>query len=152
MKASLRNIRISPKKLNLVAELVRGETVDQAVKMLTFTPKRGAKYLKKLISSAVANAENNFKQSAKNLIIKEIKVSKSFTLKRGVSGSRGRVEPMLKRTSHAHVYLEASMAAPVTKPTKKSETVKEETPSTEETKKVAAKKPAAKKTTTKKTK
>ena len=115
MKASLRNIRISPKKLNLVAELVRGETAEKAINLLTFTPKRGALPLKKLIQSAVANAENNFKQSRKSLVIKEIKVSQSFTLKRGVSGSRGRVEPMLKRTAHAHVYLEAAKTVPTAK-------------------------------------
>jgi large subunit ribosomal protein L22 len=113
MQASLRNIRITPKKLNLVAELVRGESALKAITLLSFTPKRAALPLKKLIQSAVANAENNFNQSAKNLMIRELKVSKSFTLKRGVSGSRGRVEPMLKRTSHAHVYLEASSQLPV---------------------------------------
>ncbi len=150
MQASLRNNRITPKKLNLVAELVRGETALKAITLLSFTPKRGALPLKKLIQSAVANAENNFNQSAKNLVIRELKVSKSFTLKRGVSGSRGRVEPMLKRTSHAHVYLEANSQLPVADSKKqkatsdKPKTTNDKTETTTKTKKVATKKPKAK--------
>lgn len=143
MQASLRNIRITPKKLNVVAELVRGESALKAITLLNFTPKRGALPLKKLIQSAVANAENNFKQSAKNLVIRELKVSKSFTLKRGVSGSRGRVEPMLKRSSHAHVYLEAVAVKPVTSKEQPVKSDKEE---------ATAKKTPAKKKTTKTTK
>jgi large subunit ribosomal protein L22 len=107
MKASLRNTRISPKKMNLIAELVRGSSAQEAVVFLNYTPKKGAKILKKVIASAVANASNNFKQDSESLYVKEIKVSKAFTIKRFIAGSRGRARPILKRASHVHVELEA---------------------------------------------
>jgi large subunit ribosomal protein L22 len=106
MKASLRNTRISPKKMNVIAELVRGENAQKASKFLDFTPKKGAKILKKVIDSAVANATNNLKQDSKDLIVKEVVVSKAVTLKRFTAGSRGRARPILKRASHVHVVLE----------------------------------------------
>lgn len=147
MKASLRNIRISPKKMNLVAELVRGETAEQAEKILTFTPKRGAKPMKKVLKSAVANAKNNFKQNPADLIVKEVKVSKGYTLQRFIPGSRGRGKPILKYSSHVHIMLgakskgqEAQSAEPKARGAKPK---KEETPKTE------MKAPKAKKSTTK---
>lgn len=106
MKASLRNTRISPKKLNVVAELVRGQNALYAEKFLSFTPKKGAKILQKVIASAVANANNNFKQNTEDLVVKEVVISKAFTLKRFIAGSRGRARPILKRASHLHVTLE----------------------------------------------
>ncbi|MFH1284274.1 MAG: 50S ribosomal protein L22 [Candidatus Peregrinibacteria bacterium] len=106
MKAILRKIRISPEKANLVAALVRNKKVIDAINILKFTPKASARPLKKLIESAVANAENNFKQQREDLIIKEILVTKGPTYKRGVSVSRGRVHPILKRTAHITVKLE----------------------------------------------
>jgi large subunit ribosomal protein L22 len=110
MKASLRNTRISPIKMNVIAELVRGSNAQEAITFLEFTPKKGAKILKKVIESALANATNNFKQKASDLIVKEIKVSKGFDMKRSVAGSRGRARPILKRSSHVHVFLDAKPA------------------------------------------
>lgn len=138
MKASLRNTRISPKKMNLIAELVRGESALKAEKFLAFTPKKGAKIMKKIIASAVANASNNFKQNPAELFIKEIKVSKAFTIKRFIPGSRGRARPILKRASHVHIELEARALTPA-KPkkatTEKPKTEAKKTTTKEKTKK-----------------
>ncbi|OGJ42142.1 50S ribosomal protein L22 [Candidatus Peregrinibacteria bacterium RIFCSPLOWO2_02_FULL_48_14] len=106
MKALLKNTRISPKKANLVAGLVRGTMAEDALNQLKFTPKKGAKILYKVIDSAVANAENNLKQNRKNLYIKEIVVTKGPTYKRGISVSKGRVHPILKRTAQIRVLVD----------------------------------------------
>ncbi|MBU2524282.1 50S ribosomal protein L22 [Patescibacteria group bacterium] len=103
MKAILRQVRLSPKKANLVAGIIRGKKVEEALNLLKFTPKKGAKILYKVIASATANAENNFKQDKKNLSITEIVVNEGPTYKRSMPCSRGRVHPILKRTSHITV-------------------------------------------------
>jgi len=122
MKAILKNIRISPKKANLVAGIVRGEMVDDALARLKFTPKKGAKILYKVIHSAAANAENNFKQNRDRLYIKEIIVTKAPTFKRGVSVSRGRTHPIRKRNSHITVYVDVkAKEAPKKSPKLKAE-------------------------------
>ena len=111
MKAILKNVRISPKKANLVAGLVRGESVEEALTQLKYTPKKGAKILYKVIASAAANAENNFKQKPEKLFIKEIVVTEGPTYKRSVSVSRGRMHPLKKRTSNITVKVDV-MATP----------------------------------------
>ena len=105
MKAIARNIRISPKKANLVAGLVRKKKAQEALDILKFTPKKGAKLLYKVLHSAMANAENNFKQKKDSLIIKEIVITQGPTFKRSVPVSRGRVHPILKRNSHITITL-----------------------------------------------
>lgn len=107
MKAILRRVRISPKKANLIAALVRNKNIQEALDILKFTPKKAAKILKKVIESAVANAENNFKQNKDSLYIKEIIVTQGVTYKRSLPISRGRTHPILKRTSHITVKVEA---------------------------------------------
>ena len=141
MKAIARSQRITSKKLNLVAELVRLKNVVEAISILKFTPKKAAKILYKVVSSAMANAENNFKQERSSLYVQEVIVTEGATLKRSVPVSRGRVNPILKRTAHVTVILnvkgdEAINAknAPATTETK---TTMKEAP------KAAAKKPAA---------
>jgi len=109
VKAFLKQIRISPKKVNLVAKLVRGKAVTEALTLLSFIPKRSAPVLAKLIASAAANAEN-LKQKKDNLTIKEIVVNGGTTLKRGRPISRGRWHPILKRTSHITVELAPAAA------------------------------------------
>lgn len=103
MKAHLRNIRISPKKMSVVAGMIRGKKVEDALKFLKFTPKKAAHLLYKVISSAAANAENNFQQNKSDLVIKNIVVTQGATLKRGLPVSRGRWHPIKKRTSHVTV-------------------------------------------------
>jgi large subunit ribosomal protein L22 len=131
VKAIARNIRISPKKANLVAGLVRKKKAQEALDILKFTPKKGAKILYKVLHSAMANAENNFKQKKDSLVIKEIVVNEGPTFKRSVPVSRGRVHPILKRNSHITVTLgleekekeeEQEMKAKEAKDTKKKTT------------------------------
>ena len=105
MKAYLKQTRISPKKVNVVAALVRGKSVAEALTQLKFVPKRSAPVLAKLIASAAANAENNFKQDREKLVISKILVNAGMTLKRGQPVSRGRWHPILKRTSRVTVEL-----------------------------------------------
>ena len=106
MQAILRQTRISPKKANLVAGLVRGKNAKEALNLLKFTPKKGAKILAKVVKSAMATAENNFKQNPDNLYIKEIIVNEGTTYKRSISCSRGRMHPILKRNSHITVKID----------------------------------------------
>jgi large subunit ribosomal protein L22 len=106
MKAILKNSRISPKKANLVAGLVRGASVNSALAQLKFTPKKAAKILSKIIASAAANAEVNFKQDRDKLYIKEIIVTKGPAYRRGRSVSRGRIHPIIKKTSHITVTVD----------------------------------------------
>lgn len=103
MKAIRRYLRISPKKVNLVADLVRGMPAEKALNFLRFTPKKSAKPLMETIRSAVANAEQNFKQQKKDLYVSKIIVNEGSTLKRARPVSRGRSHPILKRTSHITV-------------------------------------------------
>ena len=122
MIAHLRKTRISSKKANLVAGMVRGMKVKEALNTLKYTPKKAAKLLYKLIESASSNAENNFKQNPDNLIVKEIVVNEGPTYKRFQPISRGRAHPILKRTSHITVKVEAGGAAAAK--TVKQETIK----------------------------
>lgn len=120
MKAILRGIRITPKKANLVAGMIRGMPVKEALSLLKFMPKKGAKIIHKVLTSAVANAKNNFHQSVDDLIVTQIWAVKGVTLKRATPANRGRAWPILERTSHitVEVGLPEGVAPkkPVTKP------------------------------------
>jgi large subunit ribosomal protein L22 len=109
-KAILRNARVSPQKARLVADLVRGMDIDQAMEVLTFTPKKSAGMIKKLLESAVANAENAGEKSGEridvdNLYIKTIYVDGGPTLRRWRPRAMGRATRVLKRTSHITLEL-----------------------------------------------
>lgn len=121
MKAILRQIRISPKKANLVAALVRNKKALEAMDILKFTRKKSAPIIKKVLQSAIANAENNYKQDKESLYLKEIVVTEGPTYKRSVPVSRGRMHPILKRTSHITIKLESKEAKPEIKSEPKSE-------------------------------
>lgn len=103
MKAIRRYLRISSKKVNLVADLVRGKPVETAINFLQFAPKKSAKPLLETLRSAVANAQQNFKQQKKDLYVSKIIVNEGPTLKRARMVSRGRSHPIMKRTSHITV-------------------------------------------------
>lgn len=105
MISHLRSIRISPKKLNIVADLVRGKAVREALDLLLFTPKKGARLLANAIRSASANAEHNDKLDPTTLIIDRIVVNKGPVLKRSLFGSRSRIKPLRKPTAHVSVTL-----------------------------------------------
>ena len=105
MKASLRSVRISPKKANLVAKMVRGKTVAEARSTLEHTPKKASRILEKLINSAVANAQHNDDQDPETLVVKTLIVNKGIAYHRGVPMARGRVRPMRKFLSHISLTL-----------------------------------------------
>lgn len=126
MKAELKNYRQSPRKVRLIADVVRGKNVANALIELQFLGKRAALPFAKLISSAVANALNNFKTSSDDLVIKSVSVTKGPTLKRSKPRSRGMANRINKRTSTLKVEL-AVQAAPAPKspkPVKKASSVK----------------------------
>ena len=105
MKAHLNGIRISPKKANIVAGLVRGKSVDEALEILKFTPNKGAKILYKVVASAAANAVNNDGKTQANLKIEQIIVNRGSFFKRFVASTRGRALGLNKPTAHITVEL-----------------------------------------------
>ena len=94
--AKLRMLRTSPQKLNLVAALIRGKSVDKALTDLTFSKKRVAQDVKKCLQSAIANAENNHNLDVDELIVAEAYVGKNLTMKRGRPRARGRFGKIIK--------------------------------------------------------
>lgn len=104
-KAVAKHIRISPRKMKPIADLVRGKNANEAVAILKFTPRKGARVLKKVIESAMANAENNYAMDAEELYISEVYANQGPTMKRWKAGSMGRANPILRRTSHIGVVL-----------------------------------------------
>ncbi len=103
--ATLRNVRISPQKLNLVAETIRGKTAEAALIALTFSKKRISGSVKKLLESAIANAENNHQLDVDALIVKEAHVGKGMVLKRWRPRARGRIGRIKKPFSHLTVVV-----------------------------------------------
>jgi large subunit ribosomal protein L22 len=106
MKASTTGVRISPRKVRLVVDIVRGKSVSQAMNILAFTRKKAALPVQKLLKSAVANAvENHGVRDADDLVIDRIMVDEGPTLKRFTPRARGRATPIRKRTSHIRILL-----------------------------------------------
>ena len=99
-KAYLKYARISPRKVKIVLDLIRGKDTDVAMGILKNTPKSASEYLIKLLKSAVANAEHNFNMDASNLYVSECFVCPGPTLKRVMPRAQGRAFSILKRTSH----------------------------------------------------
>jgi large subunit ribosomal protein L22 len=95
-RAVARLLRVSPRKLNLLAELIRGKKVDRALADLTFSKKRIARDVKKTLESAIANAENNHSLDVDQLVVSEAYVGKNIVMKRMRPGPRGRASPILK--------------------------------------------------------
>ena len=104
-RAEAKNMRISPRKMKAIADLVRGKNVKDAQAILKFTPRKGAEIFLKVLNSAVANAENNFHMDVEALIVKEIYANQGPTLKRWNAGSMGRANPVLRRSSHVGVVV-----------------------------------------------
>lgn len=105
VKASLNNLRVAPRKARLIASLIRGLDVASAKVQLHFLMKKTALPMDKLLDSALANAKHNFKLNASDLYISQIYVNEGKVLKRGRSRARGRIFPILKKTSHIHLTL-----------------------------------------------
>jgi large subunit ribosomal protein L22 len=102
-KASLRGVRLSAQKGRLVADLVRGKPVDHALNILNFSPKKSAKIIRKVVESAIANAEHNDGADIDLLKIKTIHVEEGTTLKRSTARAKGRGNRISKPTSHIYV-------------------------------------------------
>jgi len=105
VKATAKTIKIAPRKVRLLAGLIRGLNVDKAGDQLRFTGKKAAMPMSKLLDSAIANAENNFELDRNNLFVKEVRVNSGVTMKRWAPKARGRATPLRKRTSHIYITL-----------------------------------------------
>ena len=110
-KAVTRMIRISPQKLNLVAQMIRGKKVAGALDDLEFSRKRIAKDVRKCLESAIANAENNHDLDVDDLIVAEAHVGKALVIKRFSPRGRGRVGQILKPFSHLTIIVRQVAAA-----------------------------------------
>jgi large subunit ribosomal protein L22 len=96
-------VRISPQKARLVADQIRGKKVDNALNILTFSPKKGAEIIKKVVESAIANAENNNGADIDELKVKTICIDKGMVLKRIRARAKGRAGKIIKPTCHIKV-------------------------------------------------
>jgi large subunit ribosomal protein L22 len=105
VRAVAKNVRGSPRKAGLVADVVRGKSVNEALAVLRFLPQRAARDLFKVVQSAAANAETNFNLDPNELYIVRVTADKGRTLKRFRPKARGRVGPILKRSSHLTVVV-----------------------------------------------
>ena len=134
--AVARNIRVSPRKLNLVAAQIRGKKVDRALNVLTFSQKRIASVVKKTLQSAIANAENNHDLDVDDLVVAEASVGKNLVMKRFHARARGNAGGIEKFFSQITIVVEE----------KREEKKEEAKPAPTKGKaKSSAKKPAAKK-------
>ncbi len=106
VKASVKQLRISPRKMRLVVDLIRGQDAVVAEQQLTFLPKAAARPVLTLLRSAMANAENNFEMDKHNLFIKQIMVNPGPTYKRWHAESKGVAAEIFKRTSRVAIFLE----------------------------------------------
>jgi large subunit ribosomal protein L22 len=145
-KAIGRMLRTSPRKLNLVAKSIRGKSAEAALNELTFSPKRIAKAVKKVLQSAIANAENNHDLDVDDLVVKEASVGKNLVMKRFHARARGRGARVERPFAQVTIVVEERREAkPVEKPAPKAKAEKSEGKAKKPAAKSAAKKPAAKK-------
>jgi len=103
--AIAKGLRIAPRKARLVIDLIRGKSVEEADKILANINKEAARMSRKVLVSAVANAENNMGLKKESLYVKEAIVNEGQTMKRMKFGSRGHVDPIKKRTSHIKIVV-----------------------------------------------
>lgn len=109
-RAVAKNIKVSPRKVRLVADTIRDLTVAKALTQLMVSPKRGAVPVKKTLESAIANAINNNNAKKDDLVIKAINITEGIAYKRYHFAGRGRTRPYAKKTSHINVVLEDKIA------------------------------------------
>ncbi len=103
--ATLKYARISSRKVKIVADLIRGKDVDEALAIVKFTPKASSEIIEKLLKSAIANAENNHQMKRENLYVAEIYANQGPTLKRIRPAAKGSAVRIRKRTSHITIVL-----------------------------------------------
>jgi large subunit ribosomal protein L22 len=121
MKATAKYVRITPRKVRLVADEIRGKSYPEAISLLRFTNKRAAKILSEVLNSAAANAEHNLDAHADELRVKTVKIDNGPTIKRYKARAMGRATMIRKRTSHITVELEAPVGALATVDTPEGE-------------------------------
>ena len=107
-RAHLKYVRISPRKVQIVLDLIRNKPADEAMAILKFTPKAACEPLAKLLKSAMANAENNYDMDVSRLYVAECSVCQGPTLKRIRPRSKGRAYRINKKTSHINLVLRES--------------------------------------------
>ena len=105
-RATAKYIRVTPRKVKIVVDLIRGKQVDQALAILAYTPKSAAPYVEKLLNSAIANAENNLEMDRSSLYVAEAYANQGPTLKRYWARSHGRADMIKKHTSHITIVLD----------------------------------------------
>ena len=105
-RATAKYIRVAPRKVKIVVDLIRGKQVDQALAILAYTPKSAAPYVEKLLNSAIANAENNLEMDRSSLYVAEAYANQGPTLKRYWARSHGRADMIKKHTSHITIVLD----------------------------------------------
>ena len=104
-RAYLKGTRLSPQKAALVANQIRGKSVDQALDFLIFNKQKGSAVIKKLLDSAIANAENNNNSDIDKLLVKSVIVNQGMRLKRMRARARGRADRIIKPTCHIEIIL-----------------------------------------------
>lgn len=112
VQAHLKQLRVSPRKVRLVIDVIRGMEADRALEQLEYIPKRASGHVSKLLKSAIASAEHDFKLNRKDLYISKIIVEEGPMLKRGMPRAMGRSFPILKRTSHITLILDKKAEQP----------------------------------------
>ena len=105
-RATAKYIRVTPRKVKIVVDLIRGKQVDQALAILAYTPKSAAPYVEKLLNSAIANAETNLEMDRSSLYVAEAYANQGPTLKRYWARSHGRADMIKKHTSHITIVLD----------------------------------------------
>ncbi|MBO0763853.1 MAG: 50S ribosomal protein L22 [Hyphomicrobiaceae bacterium] len=110
-QAVVRNLRVSPRKLNLVAQMIRGKKVDTALAELEFSRKRIAQDVRKCVMSAVANAENNHQLDVNDLVVSQAHVGKNIVMRRFHARGRGKMSPVEKPFSQLTVVVKEVPAA-----------------------------------------
>ena len=147
-KAVARNIRVSPRKLNLVAQQIRGQKVDRALNVLTFSEKRIAGVVKKALQSAIANAENNHDLDVDDLVVSQAHVGKNLVMKRFHARGRGNsagVEKFLSQLTNVVEEKREEKPAATSESKAAAKAEGKKSPGKAPAKKQAAKKPAKEK-------
>lgn len=105
-RATAKYVRVAPRKVKIVVDLIRGKQVDQALAILAYMPKSAAPVVEKLLNSAIANAENNLEMDRSGLYVAEVYANQGPTLKRYWARSHGRADMIKKHTSHITIVLD----------------------------------------------
>ncbi len=106
VRATAKGIRVSPKKIRRIVDLIRGREADEALAILKYTPTPAAEKVSRVVKSAIANAENNYQMIPSELRITKAYIDEGIRMKRMRFAGRGRISPLLKRSSHITIVVE----------------------------------------------